>query len=90
MLLLATLRYPSLYQANSVLFIIIIILQCHINKKKKCQIPLVLLIIMILPSSSLTAQYPSELFPGIFGPIITDPFEKRYSEVFGWPDPPRI
>ena len=52
------------------------------SDNEKCQIPLVLLIIMILPLSSLTAQYPSELFPGIFGPIITDSFEKRYSVVF--------
>jgi hypothetical protein len=49
---------------------------------EKCQIPLVLLIIMILPLSSLTAQYPSEVSPGIFGPMIADPFEERYSEVF--------
>ena len=49
---------------------------------EKCQIPLVLLIIMILLSSILTAQYPSEESTGIFGPIITDPFEERYSVVF--------
>ena len=52
------------------------------SDNEKCQIPLVLLIIMILPLSSLTAQYPSEVSPGIFGPMIADPFEERYSEVF--------
>ena len=45
---------------------------------------------MILASSILTAQYPSEVSPGIFGPIITDPFEEMYSVVFWWPDPPRV
>ena len=49
---------------------------------EKCQIPLVLLIIMILPLSSLTAQYPSEVSPGISGPMIADPFKERYSVVF--------